>query len=882
MDPDSNDRGAGDLWELTIDDLFSTSDAAASQLGAAVPGPFTIDLCDSLEPASGIAPCLRDFDQLQVYQVTDWKEDRLVFRLRLGPIDSELEADAILSIVRRDYPDATTLPMGDDDLRMISIANGPTAPRTPAVHAAVARPVAQPVAQFRKPETTEPAKQTEQAETVAAVARTATATPTPVAKPASPAPAEAPRAETPLDPAATLPSTAADGGPTDFAAAFRDLAAELLALDPKPALPAAKPAKDAVAAAPPPVLTAAIPGKHAPAPATDRASNPPARSPADAPPVLSIDAVARPPRERAELRAGQGLPAPATRPPAAVVPSTPAADPATRGAEPAVVAPTAPPVAIPSASATLPKSAIPAPAAVASGPPVDHATPPSARAVEPAAKVESRPVEPQLAPLPASRATIDAAPGSGAGGRAPDTPATRFAPSVPGAGQRDSRPPDPPRVPLRGVPAPAAPDARPAPVPNASTPTPPASAPPATALLLAPETAVVAPIAASARTPTPPPEFGLELELLPDDRETPAPGTPTDPAIRTARFEAFAASTVTLELVADEPRVPPTALPEPPPQSVSPCPPPASARPAAAPTPAPAASSASKAPPQKSPTAASAKPARSVSTPQRTAAPAPPTAPKPVAPTSPPARATAAATAPRTLPPGAAAIATPPKAAAVAAPSAAPPKNPSSGSPAPAAVPSRAFTAPQKVTAAGAPAPVAAQKAPLAAAERRPAPQIDSTQTLRALVVPKDPSAPTEKLIVIQLVLSEQEIAPESVPDLAIFKEYRLYSAVGHHEGRVMHALRLGFFSDEGPAEMVAGYLRSYFDAPVVIQISVEERERFAARRISGRKEGADTGVHTAIELASAPSAPSISLADLSARVQAEPAAKPGKGRPGR
>ena len=852
MDPDSKDRGAGDLWELTIDDLFSTSDAAASELGTAVPGPYTIDLCESVEPASEIASCLRDFDQLQVYQVTDWKEDQLVFRLRLGPIDSELEADAILSIVRRDYPDATTLPMGDDDLRVIAIASGSAASRTPVAQAAAAQPIAQPVTQFRKPETTEPTKNTEKAEKVA-VARAATATPAPVAKPASPTPAEATPVEAPLDPAATLPSTTADGGPTDFAAAFRDLAAELLALDPTPALPAAKPANDAVAAVPPPVLTAAIQGKRAPAPATDRASDSPARAPAEAPPVLNIDAVARPPRERAERRAGQDLPASATRAPAAVTSPTPATDAPARGAEPAVAARTAPP---PVAAAT-------------SGPPVDHAAPPSTHAVACAAKAEARPVEPHRAPQPASRPMVDAAPRSVPGGRAASVPPPRFAPSVLGAAQRDSRPPDPPRVPLRGMPASAAPVAGPATAPNASTPTPPASAPPATVLSLAPETPVMTPIAASARIPTPPAEFDLELELLPDDLATPTPGTPSGPAVRTARFEAFAASTVTLELVVDEPRTPPAALPEPaPPQAISPSPQPASARPAAARTPAPVATTASKAPPQRSPPAASTAPARAIAAPQRAAAPAPP------------ARATAAVTAPRTPPPGAA-TATPPKAAAVAAPTATPSKKPSSGSPAPVAVPRQAAAAPQTVAAAAAPAPVAAQKAPPAAAEQRPAPQIDSTQTLRALVVPKDPAAPTEKLIVIQLVLSEREIAPESVPDLAIFKEYRLYSAVGHHEGRVMHALRLGFFSDEGPAEMVAGYLRSYFDAPVVTRISVEERERFAARRIAARKEGADTGVHTAIELASAPSAPSISLADLSARAQAEPAAKPGNGRPG-
>jgi len=162
------------------------------------------------------------------------------------------------------------------------------------------------------------------------------------------------------------------------------------------------------------------------------------------------------------------------------------------------------------------------------------------------------------------------------------------------------------------------------------------------------------------------------------------------------------------------------------------------------------------------------------------------------------------------------------------------------------------------------------------ATEPPSAPPIDSTQTLRALVVPGDADVEAEKLLVIQLVLSEREIEPESVPNLAIFNEFRLYSAVGYEHGKVMHALRLGFFTDEGPAEAVAGYLRSYFEAPVVTRVSVEERERFAKRRVAARKDSGDTGLHAAIELSSAPTQPTTSLADLTARTRTGQPAKPG------
>jgi hypothetical protein len=152
-----------------------------------------------------------------------------------------------------------------------------------------------------------------------------------------------------------------------------------------------------------------------------------------------------------------------------------------------------------------------------------------------------------------------------------------------------------------------------------------------------------------------------------------------------------------------------------------------------------------------------------------------------------------------------------------------------------------------------------------------PPPPIDSTQTLRALVMPEASDVQAEMLLVVQLATSDAEFVPDSVPNLAIFNEYRLYTAVGYQEGRVMYALRLGFFTDQGPAEAVAGYLRSYFDAPAVTRVSREERERFGKRRVKARKDSGETGVYAAIELSSTPSAPATSLADLSARAKVSP-----------
>jgi hypothetical protein len=144
---------------------------------------------------------------------------------------------------------------------------------------------------------------------------------------------------------------------------------------------------------------------------------------------------------------------------------------------------------------------------------------------------------------------------------------------------------------------------------------------------------------------------------------------------------------------------------------------------------------------------------------------------------------------------------------------------------------------------------------------------VDSTQTVRALTQLEQADDQSPKTFAIQLATSGEAIRSEDVPNLAIFDEYRLYSAAGLAQGRVVHALRLGFFSDEVAAAAVAGYLGSFFETATVIRVSNAERARFAERRIKGRKDSGDTGKHTRVELSSPPEAPATSLAELSSRV---------------
>ena len=98
----------------------------------------------------------------------------------------------------------------------------------------------------------------------------------------------------------------------------------------------------------------------------------------------------------------------------------------------------------------------------------------------------------------------------------------------------------------------------------------------------------------------------------------------------------------------------------------------------------------------------------------------------------------------------------------------------------------------------------------------------------------------------IQLSTAEQAFDPDSVPNLDIFTVYRLYSVAGLDQGRIIHALRLGFFSDEIAANTVASYLTAFYQSSAVKRVSAAERERFAEQCFEARKDVGATGQHAA------------------------------------
>jgi hypothetical protein len=132
-----------------------------------------------------------------------------------------------------------------------------------------------------------------------------------------------------------------------------------------------------------------------------------------------------------------------------------------------------------------------------------------------------------------------------------------------------------------------------------------------------------------------------------------------------------------------------------------------------------------------------------------------------------------------------------------------------------------------------------------------PLPDLESTQTVRALTPPELENEDTSRWFVIQLSLSDQAFDPDTVPNLDIFSEYRLYSVASVDQGRTLHALRLGFFTEEIAAVMVASYLGAYYDKPTIRRVSVAERERFNDQRVEARKDVGATGRHAVIEITS-------------------------------
>jgi len=155
------------------------------------------------------------------------------------------------------------------------------------------------------------------------------------------------------------------------------------------------------------------------------------------------------------------------------------------------------------------------------------------------------------------------------------------------------------------------------------------------------------------------------------------------------------------------------------------------------------------------------------------------------------------------------------------------------------------LTSLQHVVVATAPAPAPREVKKL----DEPLESLESTQTVRALTPMELEDNEASRWFVIQLALADHAFDPDAVPNLDIFREYRLYSVAGLDQGRVVHALRLGFFREEIGAVAVASYLAAYWDKPTIKRVSLAERERFSSQRVEARKDVGASGKHATIEI---------------------------------
>jgi hypothetical protein len=138
------------------------------------------------------------------------------------------------------------------------------------------------------------------------------------------------------------------------------------------------------------------------------------------------------------------------------------------------------------------------------------------------------------------------------------------------------------------------------------------------------------------------------------------------------------------------------------------------------------------------------------------------------------------------------------------------------------------------------------QVAARSAFEKNP---FENAPTIRPLGPAESSADQTLRWFVIELALTDHAIDPDTVPNLDIYGLYRLYSVAELDHGRLVHALRLGFFSEEIAAKAVASYLAAYYEKPTIKRVSTAERQRFSEQGIEARKDVGAAGKHAAIEI---------------------------------
>jgi hypothetical protein len=105
---------------------------------------------------------------------------------------------------------------------------------------------------------------------------------------------------------------------------------------------------------------------------------------------------------------------------------------------------------------------------------------------------------------------------------------------------------------------------------------------------------------------------------------------------------------------------------------------------------------------------------------------------------------------------------------------------------------------------------------------------VDSTQRTRALTPSELYDSHRARWYAIQLVVSDRAVNLDLMPRLDVFAAHRLYTIAAKQPTGTWHALRLGFFPDEASAQVICGYLQTFFSSPTIVRVSTAEQARFA------------------------------------------------------
>jgi hypothetical protein len=155
-------------------------------------------------------------------------------------------------------------------------------------------------------------------------------------------------------------------------------------------------------------------------------------------------------------------------------------------------------------------------------------------------------------------------------------------------------------------------------------------------------------------------------------------------------------------------------------------------------------------------------------------------------------------------------------------------------------------------------------------------PTLDTTQTIRILTKTELEDANRPKWFTVQLAISAHPANLDTMPHLDIFEAYSLYSVAVMEGTSIRHALRLGFFREEVSAEAVMGYLKTFFNEPLIVRIPDAEHDRFIdAPKIGALTKPTANNVMLDEKHAAKHAPISSSVPTVSAAVERGPMAKP-------